>query len=105
MFQSSYSSANLRSAHVRQFMGRDIPRPCPRPRPTITADLRLLAGQFLDAVDEGYNVYLVTDASPTLNVGEPHLAISRLVQAVVVPTAIRQIISEVTQRDRLPTLI
>ena len=48
----------------------------------------------LNALGEGYDVYLVTDASPPLEVQHRHIAILRLVQAGVVPTTTRQIIRE-----------
>jgi hypothetical protein len=40
----------------------------------------------LNALGEGYDIYLVTDASPTLEPAERKTAIMRLVQAGVVPT-------------------
>jgi isochorismate hydrolase len=48
----------------------------------------------LDALGEGYDIYLVTDASPPLDVDHRHIAILRLVQAGVVPTTTRQVIRE-----------
>lgn len=48
----------------------------------------------LNALGEGYDIYLVTDASPPLDVDQRHIAILRLVQAGVVPTTTRQTIRE-----------
>ena len=48
----------------------------------------------LNALGEGYDIYLVTDASPPLEVDHRHIAILRLVQAGVVPTTTRQVIRE-----------
>jgi Isochorismatase family len=66
----------------------------------------------LNALGEGYDIYLITDASPPLDVAERNMAILRLVQASVVPTTTRQVvrewateISDVTQRDQLLGLI
>lgn len=66
----------------------------------------------LNALGEGYDIYLVTDASPTLDVADRHTAIMRLVQAGVVPTTTRQAIREwaaeipdAAQRDRLLALL
>src|SRR5262249_41714625 len=63
----------------------------------------LICGYWLDecvtftslyALGEGYDVYLATDASPPLENSEQHVAISRLVQAGIVPTTTRQVIRE-----------
>ena len=63
----------------------------------------LLGGYWLDecvtftalnALAEGYDVYLLTDASPPLDVNERYTAILRLVQAGVVPTTTKQAIRE-----------
>jgi hypothetical protein len=43
----------------------------------------------LNALGEGYDVFLLTDASPPLDIGERHIAILRLVQAGIVPTPSR----------------
>jgi len=66
----------------------------------------------LNALGEGYDIYLITDASPPLDVAEKNIAILRLVQAGVVPTTTRQVIrewageiSDVTQRCRLLALV
>jgi Isochorismatase family len=66
----------------------------------------------LNALAEGYDTYLVTDASPTLDVADRHTAILRLVQAGVVPTTTRQAIrewagetSDAAQRHRLLALL
>lgn len=66
----------------------------------------------LNALGEGYDIYLVTDASPTLDIADRHTAILRLVQAGVVPTTTRQAIREwageipdAAQRDRLLALL
>jgi Isochorismatase family len=48
----------------------------------------------LNALGEGYDIYLVTDASPSLEVGERQMAMMRLVQAGIVPTTTRQAIRE-----------
>ena len=48
----------------------------------------------LNALGEGYDIYLVTDASPPLDVDQRHIAILRLVQAGVVPTTARQVVRE-----------
>ena len=48
----------------------------------------------LNALAEGYDIYLVTDASPPLDVDQRHIAILRLVQAGVVPTTARQVVRE-----------
>jgi hypothetical protein len=65
----------------------------------------------LSALGEGYDIYLVTDASPPLEAGERDTAIMRLVQAGVVPTSTKQVIREwavevldLTQRSRLLAL-
>jgi hypothetical protein len=66
----------------------------------------------LNALGEGYDTYLVTDASPTLDTADRHTAILRLVQAGVVPTTTRQAVREwaahipdAAQRDRLLGLV
>ena len=66
----------------------------------------------LNALGEGYDIYLITDASPPLHVAERNMAILRLVQAGVVPTTTRQAIrewageiSDITQRCRLLALV
>ena len=48
----------------------------------------------LNALSEGYDIYLVTDASPPLDVDQRHIAILRLVQAGIVPTTARQVVRE-----------
>ena len=48
----------------------------------------------LNALGEGYDIYLVTDASPPLEADHRHIAILRLVQAGVVPTTARQVVRE-----------
>ncbi|MFM9848011.1 MAG: isochorismatase family protein [Hyphomicrobiaceae bacterium] len=48
----------------------------------------------LNALAEGYDIYLVTDASPPLEVDQQHISILRLVQAGVVPTTARQVVRE-----------
>jgi hypothetical protein len=48
----------------------------------------------LNALGEGYDIYLVTDVSPPLDADQRHIAILRLVQAGVVPTTARQVIRE-----------
>lgn len=48
----------------------------------------------LNALGEGYDIYLVADASPPLDVDQRHIAILRLVQAGVVPTTARQVVRE-----------
>ena len=81
----------------------------------------LLCGYWLDecitftalnALGEGYDVYILTDASPPLDVAQRDTAILRLLQAGVVPTTTRQAIrewaadtSDASQRDRLLALI
>ncbi|MGE0852645.1 MAG: isochorismatase family protein [Hyphomicrobiaceae bacterium] len=66
----------------------------------------------LNALGEGYDIFLLTDASPPLDEGERHMAILRLVQAGIVPTTTRQAlrewaaeIADVQQRDQLLGLI
>lgn len=66
----------------------------------------------LNALAEGYDTYLVTDASPPLEIADRNTAIMRLVQAGVVPTTTRQAIREwageipdATQRKSLLALI
>ena len=66
----------------------------------------------LNALGEGYDVFLLTDASPPLDVGERHMAILRLVQAGIVPTTTRQAlrewateIADARQRDQLLALL
>jgi hypothetical protein len=66
----------------------------------------------LNALAEGYDTYLVTDASPPLEVADRNTAIMRLVQTGVVPTTTRQAIREwaaeipdAIQRSRLLALI
>lgn len=66
----------------------------------------------LNALGEGYDTYLVTDASPPLDIAERKTAIMRLVQAGVVPTTTRQVIREwageipdAAQRNRLLALV
>lgn len=54
----------------------------------------------LNALGEGYDIYVVTDASPPLDVDQRHIAILRLVQAGVVPTTARQVVREWT--DEIP---
>ena len=48
----------------------------------------------LNALGEGYDIFLLTDASPPLDAGEHHIAILRLVQAGIVPTTTRQALRE-----------
>lgn len=48
----------------------------------------------LNALSEGYDVYLLADASPPLDYVHRHTATLRLVQAGVVPTTTRQTIRE-----------
>ena len=48
----------------------------------------------LNALAEGYDIYLLTDASPPLDIADGHTAITRLVQAGIVPTTTRQVIRE-----------
>jgi hypothetical protein len=66
----------------------------------------------LNALGEGYDIYLLTDASPPLEVAEQHTAILRLVQAGIVPTTTRQVMrewagdtSDAVQRSRLLALV
>ena len=66
----------------------------------------------LNALGEGYDVFLVTDASPSLDIAERHMAILRLVQAGIVPTTTRQALREwaaeianADQRARLLALL
>lgn len=66
----------------------------------------------LNALAEGYDIFLLTDASPPLDTGERHMAILRLVQAGIVPTTTRQAlrewaveISDAQQRDQLLALL
>jgi hypothetical protein len=66
----------------------------------------------LNALGEGYDVFLLTDASPPLDIGERHMAILRLVQAGIVPTTTRQAlrewaaeIADARQRDHLLALL
>lgn len=66
----------------------------------------------LNALGEGYDIFLLTDASPPLDAGERHMAILRLVQAGIVPTTTRQAlrewaaeISDAHQRDQLLALL
>ena len=66
----------------------------------------------LNALGEGYDVFLLTDASPPLDIGERHMAILRLVQAGIVPTTTRQAlrewaaeIADARQRDQLLALL
>ena len=66
----------------------------------------------LNALGEGYDIFLLTDASPPLDVGERHMAILRLVQAGIVPTTTRQAlrewaaeIADARQRDQLLALL
>lgn len=66
----------------------------------------------LNALGEGYDIFLLTDASPPLEVGERHMAILRLVQAGIVPTTTRQALREwaaetadARQRDGLLALL
>ena len=48
----------------------------------------------LNALAEGYDTYVLTDASPPLDIGDRHIAILRLVQAGIVPTTTRQVLRE-----------
>jgi hypothetical protein len=48
----------------------------------------------LNALGEGYDIFLLTDASPPLDAAERHMAILRLVQAGIVPTTTRQALRE-----------
>lgn len=48
----------------------------------------------LNALGEGYDIYLLVDASPSLDMAERHTAILRLVQAGIVPTTTRQALRE-----------
>jgi hypothetical protein len=50
----------------------------------------------LNALAEGYDIFLLTDASPPLDAAERHMAILRLVQAGIVPTTTRQALREWT---------
>jgi hypothetical protein len=66
----------------------------------------------LNALGEGYDIFLLTDASPPLDAGEGHMATLRLVQAGIVPTTTRQAlrewaaeIADVRQRDQLLALL
>lgn len=66
----------------------------------------------LNALGEGYDIFLLTDASPPLDAAERHMAILRLVQAGIVPTSTRQAlrewaaeISDTQQRDQLLALL
>ena len=66
----------------------------------------------LNALGEGYDIFLLTDASPPLDAAERHMAILRLVQAGIVPTTTRQAlrewaadISDEHQRDQLLALL
>jgi hypothetical protein len=66
----------------------------------------------LNALGEGYDLYLLTDASPPLDIAQRDTAILRLVQAGVVPTTTKQVIREWTgeipdmrQRQRLLALV
>jgi nicotinamidase-related amidase len=66
----------------------------------------------LNALGEGYDIFLLTDASPPLEAGERLMAILRLVQAGIVPTTTRQAlrewaaeITDVRQRDGLLALL
>jgi Isochorismatase family len=65
----------------------------------------------LNALGEGYDIFLLTDASPPLDAGERHMAILRLVQAGIVPTTTRQALREwaaeidARQRDQLLALL
>jgi nicotinamidase-related amidase len=81
----------------------------------------LLCGYWLDecitftalnALGEGYDIFLLTDASPPLDAAERHMAILRLVQAGIVPTSTRQAlrewsaeIADAHRRDELLALI
>lgn len=80
----------------------------------------LLCGYWLDecitftalnALGEGYDVYVLTDASPPLDLAERDTTILRLLQAGVVPTTTKQAIREwaadtadASQRDQLLAL-
>ena len=66
----------------------------------------------LNALGEGYDIFLLTDASPPLDADERHMAILRLVQAGIVPTTTRQAlrewaaeIADAHQRDHLLALL
>ena len=66
----------------------------------------------LNALGEGYDIFLLTDASPPLDADERHMTILRLVQAGIVPTTTRQAlrewaaeIADTQQRDGLLALI
>ena len=66
----------------------------------------------LNALGEGYDIFLLTDASPPLDAAEWNMAILRLVQAGIVPTTTRQAlrewaaeIADVQQRDQLLALL
>jgi len=66
----------------------------------------------LNALGEGYDIFLLTDASPPLDNKKRHMAILRLVQAGIVPTTTRQAlrewaaeIADTQQRDELLALI
>jgi hypothetical protein len=48
----------------------------------------------LNALGEGYDIFLLADASPPLDAAERHMAILRLVQAGIVPTTSRQALRE-----------
>jgi nicotinamidase-related amidase len=48
----------------------------------------------LNALGEGYDIHLLTDASPPLDAAGRHMAILRLVQAGIVPTSTRQAVRE-----------
>lgn len=50
----------------------------------------------LNALGEGYDIFLLTDASPPLDAGVPHMAILRSVQAGIVSTTTRQALREWT---------
>lgn len=58
----------------------------------------------LSAMGEGYDVYLLTDASPSLEPDGGRTATLRLVQAGVVPTTTRQAIREWTVQATDPSL-
>jgi nicotinamidase-related amidase len=65
----------------------------------------------LNALGEGYDIFLLTDASPPLDAAQRHMAILRLVQAGIVPTTTRQAlrewaeISDAHLRDQLLALL